>query len=146
LNQLSPVLVLRISSPADLRKHLNRHSKHLFCQVEGYPQSEACSLADSSSQRGSASGGGGFSSKKDRVRHEAKYRCGWVFSRMDSMTDEGCSLACITKAFRPAAVAAVAKGAPFSFDCSRCWNGVLGSGDVFGRWHFGSINIGWDVI
>jgi hypothetical protein len=85
----------------DLRKHFNRHSKHLFCRVEGCPQSEACALADSSSRRGSASGGGGFSSKKDRARHEAKHnpgiRCEWrgsegeecgrVFSRMDNMKD-----------------------------------------------------------
>jgi hypothetical protein len=85
----------------DLRKHFNRHSKHLFCRVEGCPQSEACALADSGSRRGSASGGGGFSSKKDRARHEAKHnpgiRCEWrgsegeecgrVFSRMDNMKD-----------------------------------------------------------
>jgi hypothetical protein len=85
----------------DLRKHFNRHSKHLFCRVEGCPQSEAYALADSSSRRGSASGGGGFSSKKDRARHEAKHnpgiRCEWqgsegeecgrVFSRMDNMKD-----------------------------------------------------------
>jgi len=85
----------------DLRKHFNRHSKHLFCRVEGCPQSEAYALADSNSHRGSASGGGGFSSKKDRARHEAKHnpgiRCEWrgpegeecgrVFSRMDNMKD-----------------------------------------------------------
>jgi len=85
----------------DLRKHFNRHSKHLFCRVEGCPQSEACALADSSSHRGSASGGSGFSSKKDRARHEAKHnpgiRCQWrgpegeecgrLFSRMDNMKD-----------------------------------------------------------
>jgi hypothetical protein len=85
----------------DLRKHFNRHSKHLFCRVEGCPQSEAYALADSSSRRGSASSGAGFSSKKDRARHEAKHnpgiRCEWrgsegeecgrVFSRMDNMKD-----------------------------------------------------------
>ena len=85
----------------DLRKHFNRHSKHLFCRVDGCPQSEACAVADSSGRRGSLSGGGGFSSKKDRARHEAKHnpgiRCEWrgsegeecgrVFSRMDNMKD-----------------------------------------------------------
>lgn len=89
----------------DLRKHFNRHSKHLFCRVEGCPQSEAGALAKSSGRRGSVSGGGGgasgFSSKKDRARHEAKHnpgiRCEWrgpegeecgrVFSRMDNMKD-----------------------------------------------------------
>jgi hypothetical protein len=85
----------------DLRKHFNRHSKHLFCRVEGCPQSEACAVAESSGRRGSVSGGGGFSSKKDRARHEAKHnpgiRCEWrgsegeecgrVFSRMDNMKD-----------------------------------------------------------
>ena len=85
----------------DLRKHFNRHSKHLFCRVEGCPQSEACAVAESSGRRSSVSGGGGFSSKKDRARHEAKHnpgiRCEWrgsegeecgrVFSRMDNMKD-----------------------------------------------------------
>lgn len=85
----------------DLRKHFNRHSKHLFCRVEGCPQSEACTVAESSGRRGSILGGGGFSSKKDRARHEAKHnpgiRCEWqgsegeecgrVFSRMDNMKD-----------------------------------------------------------
>ena len=87
----------------DLRKHFNRHSKHLFCRVDGCPQSEACAVAEASGRRGSvaAGGGGGFSSKKDRARHEAKHnpgiRCEWrgaegeecgrVFSRMDNMKD-----------------------------------------------------------
>ena len=64
----------------DLRKHFNRHRKHLFCRHEGCPQSSQ----------------GGFSSKKDRARHEAKHdpriRCEWdgcgkVFSRVDNMKD-----------------------------------------------------------
>lgn len=64
----------------DLRKHFNRHSKHLFCRHEGCPQSTE----------------GGFSSKKDRARHEAKHNpgvlcewegCGRIFSRVDNMKD-----------------------------------------------------------
>lgn len=83
----------------DLRKHYNRHSKHLFCRVENCPQSEsaAASRAKSADQPLT----GGFSSKKDRARHEAKHNpgikcewrgvegeeCGRVFSRMDNMKD-----------------------------------------------------------
>lgn len=64
----------------DLRKHFNRHRKHLFCRYEGCPQSAK----------------NGFSSKKDRARHEAKHNpgvfcewegCGKVFSRVDNMKD-----------------------------------------------------------
>ncbi|KAJ6101854.1 hypothetical protein N7486_004281 [Penicillium sp. IBT 16267x] len=64
----------------DLRKHFNRHQKHLFCRYEGCPQSRH----------------GGFSSKKDRTRHEARHNpgvvcewegCGRVFSRVDNMRD-----------------------------------------------------------
>jgi hypothetical protein len=64
----------------DLRKHYNRHNKHLFCRREGCPQATE----------------GGFSSKKDRARHEAKHdpriTCEWegcdrVFSRVDNMKD-----------------------------------------------------------
>ncbi|RHZ43437.1 putative C2H2 transcription factor [Aspergillus thermomutatus] len=64
----------------DLRKHFNRHRKHLFCRHDGCPQAVA----------------GGFSSKKDRARHEAKHNpgvvcewpdCGRVFSRVDNMKD-----------------------------------------------------------
>ncbi|KAJ5688591.1 hypothetical protein N7462_002983 [Penicillium macrosclerotiorum] len=64
----------------DLRKHFNRHRKHLFCRHESCPQSRQ----------------GGFSSKKDRARHEAKHNpgiicewenCGRVFSRTDNMKD-----------------------------------------------------------
>lgn len=64
----------------DLRKHYRRHTKSLFCRVEG------CSAAKE----------GGFSSRKDRDRHEAKHRpdirCEWrgcdrVFSRVDNMKD-----------------------------------------------------------
>ncbi|EXJ81614.1 hypothetical protein A1O1_07679 [Capronia coronata CBS 617.96] len=83
----------------DLRKHYNRHSKHLFCRVEGCPQSEAAAAARAQSNDQPLTGG--FSSKKDRARHEAKHnpgiRCEWrgpdgeectrVFSRMDNMKD-----------------------------------------------------------
>lgn len=64
----------------DLRKHFRRHSKSLFCRQEGCP----------------AATKGGFSSRKDRDRHEAKHRpdipCEWqdcdrVFSRVDNMKD-----------------------------------------------------------
>ncbi|KAH8700651.1 hypothetical protein BGW36DRAFT_374649 [Talaromyces proteolyticus] len=64
----------------DLRKHYNRHKKYLFCRFEGCPQATD----------------GGFSSKKDRARHEAKHNpqitCEWngcdrVFSRVDNMKD-----------------------------------------------------------
>ena len=87
------------SRGCDLRKHFNRHSKHLFCRVDGCPQSAPRDVANG--KRGSISATGGFSSKKDRARHEAKHnpgiRCGWtsadgeqcgrVFSRMDNMKD-----------------------------------------------------------
>ncbi|KAJ5718017.1 hypothetical protein N7488_003663 [Penicillium malachiteum] len=64
----------------DLRKHYKRHSRHLFCRYSSCPKS----------------GSGGFSSKKDRARHEARHNpsitCEWegckrVFSRMDNMRD-----------------------------------------------------------
>ena len=81
----------------DLRKHYNRHSKHLFCRVDGCPQSQAAAATRSTD--GTLTGG--FSSKKDRARHEAKHNpgikcewkghngedCGRVFSRMDNMKD-----------------------------------------------------------
>lgn len=95
----------------DLRKHYNRHSKHLFCRVAGCPQSEAACVAAAQQQAIQAGAealdpsqlalSGGFSSKKDRARHEAKHNpgikcewkgvngeeCGRVFSRMDNMKD-----------------------------------------------------------
>ena len=64
--------------PCDLRKHFNRHSKNYFCRHEGCPQTQE----------------GGFSSKKDRARHESKHNpgvvCDWdgcerMFSRVDNM-------------------------------------------------------------
>lgn len=90
----------------DLRKHYNRHSKHLFCRVDGCPQSEAACVRVAQEQAIQAGAdasdpsklavSGGFSSKKDRARHEAKHApsircefpdCGRVFSRMDNMKD-----------------------------------------------------------
>jgi hypothetical protein len=62
----------------DLRKHHKRHTKSFFCRHADCPQST----------------GGGFSSKKDLARHEAKHNpgvlCDWdgcdrVFSRVDNM-------------------------------------------------------------
>ncbi|KAL8812492.1 MAG: hypothetical protein Q9223_000098 [Gallowayella weberi] len=64
----------------DLRKHYRRHTKTLFCRDEHCP----------------AATEGGFSSRKDRDRHEASHRpdipCEWrgcdrVFSRVDNMKD-----------------------------------------------------------
>ena len=64
--------------PCDLRKHFNRHSKNFFCRYEACAQSHEA----------------GFSSKKDRLRHESKHnpgvQCEWdgcerVFSRVDNM-------------------------------------------------------------
>ncbi|KAK5130822.1 hypothetical protein LTR08_001656 [Meristemomyces frigidus] len=65
----------------DIRKHFTRHTKTLFCRCEGCPQAVA---------------GAGYSSKKDRARHEAKHNpdvvcewcgCGRLFSRVDNMKD-----------------------------------------------------------
>lgn len=62
----------------DLRKHYRRHKKSLFCRHTGCKQATD----------------GGFSSEKDRARHEAKHdprvACDWlgcsrVFSRVDNM-------------------------------------------------------------
>jgi hypothetical protein len=62
----------------DLRKHHKRHSKNFFCRHAECPQAT----------------GGGFSSKKDLARHEAKHNpgvlcefggCDRVFSRVDNM-------------------------------------------------------------
>jgi len=64
----------------DLRKHFRYHRKHLFCREAGCPQATT----------------GGFSTEKDRARHEAKHKpkviCTWkgcekIFSRVDNMND-----------------------------------------------------------
>ena len=71
-----------LKSRCDLRKHLKRHMKLFFCRHEGCPQAT----------------GGGFSTKKDLARHEAKHNpgvlCDWdgcdrVFSRVDNMVSFG---------------------------------------------------------
>lgn len=70
----------RFKRGCDVRKHYKRHTKSVYCRHEGCPQARA----------------GGFSSKKDRARHEAKHNpviecewegCGRVFSRQDNMKD-----------------------------------------------------------
>lgn len=62
----------------DLRKHFRRHTKSLYCRIAGCHQGNH----------------GGFSSEKDRARHEAKHDpqimcefkdCNRLFSRMDNM-------------------------------------------------------------
>ncbi|KAI9741022.1 MAG: hypothetical protein M1834_002733 [Cirrosporium novae-zelandiae] len=64
----------------DLRKHYKRHSRTLFCRRKDCPQATQ----------------GGFSTTKDRARHEAKHDpkvpclwegCARVFSRVDNMKD-----------------------------------------------------------
>jgi hypothetical protein len=68
----------------DLRKHYKRHSKAFFCKVAGCPHATE----------------GGFSSRKDRARHEQKHNptiaCEWesctrMFSRVDNMVRMRCS-------------------------------------------------------
>lgn len=68
----------RFTRACDLRKHYKRHRKTLFCRQERCPRATE----------------GGFSSKKDRARHEAKHNpmitcdwegCGRLFSRKDNM-------------------------------------------------------------
>ena len=109
----------------DLRKHYNRHSKHLFCRFRGCPQSAPSTSTPLSAASSSTpmvfsaengqrpinafaapngrtlNNGTGFSSKKDRARHEAKHNprimCEWInedgtqcdrrFSRVDNMKD-----------------------------------------------------------
>jgi hypothetical protein len=93
----------------DLRKHYNRHSKHLFCRVEGCPRSQRVAAAVAENCDGALSGG--FSSQKDLERHEAQHnpsikcdwkgcegeRCGRVFSRMDNMRDHVSRIHCPKK-------------------------------------------------
>ena len=81
----------------DLRKHYNRHSKNWFCRIDGCPRSQPATVADARDRSLS----GGFSTRKDRLRHEATHNprikcdwkgfqgeeCGQVFSRMDNMKD-----------------------------------------------------------
>ena len=78
--------------PCDLRKHFHRHNKQFFCRHEGCPQSRE----------------GGFSSKKDRARHESKHnpgvQCEWdgcerIFSRVDNMRNHMQRSECILTRF-----------------------------------------------
>ncbi|KAM0799366.1 hypothetical protein BDR22DRAFT_335120 [Usnea florida] len=71
---------LAFTRGCDLRKHHKRHTKSLFCRHEECPQSRE----------------GGFSSRKDRDRHESKHKpgipctydgCERIFSRVDNMKD-----------------------------------------------------------
>lgn len=64
----------------DLRKHFYRHQKTIYCRHVDCPQSTE----------------GGFSSNKDRDRHESKHNpgvpceregCDKIFSRVDNMKD-----------------------------------------------------------
>ncbi|KAL9110246.1 MAG: hypothetical protein Q9227_005153 [Pyrenula ochraceoflavens] len=109
----------------DLRKHYHRHEKRFYCRHAGCPSSQPDPHphphphplpghhhhhhhSDQSAAAAAAAGltgGKGFSSKKDRARHEAKHnpqvrctwvwrnargeeeRCGKVFSRVDNMQD-----------------------------------------------------------
>lgn len=85
----------------DLRKHIRRHFKHLFCRVPDCPKSEPASMTVSSASGKDGVVLGKFSSEKDRARHEAKHdpriRCQWqfangqqctrLFSRKDNMQD-----------------------------------------------------------
>ena len=70
----------RFTRGCDLRKHYRRHTKSLFCRHEDCLQSKE----------------GGFSSRKDRDRHESRHKpgvhcsfegCDRVFSRVDNMKD-----------------------------------------------------------
>lgn len=68
----------RFKRGCDVRKHYKRHTKSFYCRHQGCPQAVE----------------GGFSSKKDRARHEGKHNpvivCEWegcrrLFSRQDNM-------------------------------------------------------------
>lgn len=68
----------RFRRGCDVRKHYKRHTKSFYCRHQGCPQAVE----------------GGFSSKKDRARHEGKHNpvivcewegCGRLFSRQDNM-------------------------------------------------------------
>lgn len=76
--------------PCDLKKHYQRHFKAFYCRVEGCFRSTSISAGE----KGSSTLGPGFSSKKDRLRHEMKHdprirceECGKNFSRVDNMKD-----------------------------------------------------------
>lgn len=70
--------LIQFTRACDLHKHYKRHSKTFFCRHNGCPKSIEA----------------GFSTEKDRTRHEAKHNptiscewksCGRLFSRVDNM-------------------------------------------------------------
>lgn len=73
----------------DLTKHYKQHLRQFFCRVEGCRMSEAASKSTSGDKRPV-----GFSTKKDRIRHEKMHNpsiicehCRKVFSREDNLRD-----------------------------------------------------------
>lgn len=73
----------------DLAKHYRQHSKRFFCRIAGCHVSEASSKSAKNSRMSV-----GFSSKKDRLRHEQKHNpaipcehCDRIFSREDNLRD-----------------------------------------------------------
>lgn len=78
------------SRGCDLRKHFKRHSRHLFCRIEGCLQSDIGATAQA---EGCSSGSPhklGFSNARDRARHEAKHSpaivCEWKNSDLMAMS------------------------------------------------------------
>ena len=77
----------------DLKKHYQRHFKSFYCRVQGCSRSASYLSTNAAGQQIRASGSG-FSSKKDRIRHEMKHNpeirceeCKKCFSRVDNMKD-----------------------------------------------------------
>ena len=77
----------------DLKKHYQRHFKSFYCRVQGCSRSASYLSTNAAGEQTRASGSG-FSSKKDRIRHEMKHNpeieceeCGKCFSRLDNMKD-----------------------------------------------------------
>jgi hypothetical protein len=88
----------------DLRKHFNRHAKTLFCSYSGCHQNKETHLAALAQGNGFGSPRGGFSSKKDMLRHEASHNphipceggCDKKFSRNDNMASDRSKTALVT--------------------------------------------------
>ncbi|WQF85306.1 Putative Zinc finger C2H2-type [Colletotrichum destructivum] len=73
----------------DLAKHYRQHIERFFCRIAGCQMSEASSKSAENSRMSV-----GFSSKKDRLRHEQKHNpaipcehCDRIFSREDNLRD-----------------------------------------------------------